>query len=271
MTKPNRPDLEELSHVACLAAEIGARKALEWQQRVNEEDVREKEGPSDLVSKADLETEQTIRDVLESRRPDDAVLGEEQGQRRGSSGVRWIVDPIDGTNSYLYGRSDWAVSVAAANEDDSLLCGAVVEPGLGRLTHAARDRGTWVDGAKQHVTGRTDLAEALIEVNFGSPDQRERAGDMVSALVPSARGLRRGGSAAVALANLASGRSDAVWIPGLHIWDAAAGIVLVTEAGGLVGDLTGSSEGRWPESGDVLAAGTPLWEPLRALLATVYR
>jgi myo-inositol-1(or 4)-monophosphatase len=266
------PDPKELSHLACLAAETGGQTALEWQHRASEQDVREKEGPSDLVSRADLETEQAIRDVLQAHRPDDAVLGEEHGHHHGSSGVRWIVDPIDGTNSYLYGRSDWAVSVAAADENGNLLCGAVMEPSHARLTHAAKGHGTWIDGAKKQVTvtQRTELSEALVEVNFGRPEQRRRAGAMVNALVPSVRGLRRGGSAAVALANLAAGRNDGAWIPGLHLWDAAAGIVLVLEAGGVVGDLSGASDG-FPESGNVLAASAELWGTLRMILAPVYQ
>ncbi len=269
-TTPQRVDLEELSHVACLAAEAGGRKAVEWQHRVSEQDVREKAGPSDLVSQADLETERAISELLEEHRPDDAVLGEEHGHSHGSSGVQWIVDPIDGTISYLYGRTDWAVSVAATDEHGSILCGAVMEPGHGRLTHGAKALGTWVDGVRQHVNERTALAEVLVEVNFGRPEQRQRAGDMVNALMPSIRGLRRGGSAAAALANLATGRNDAVWSPGLRVWDAAAGLVLVLEAGGVVGDLRGSSEGHWPGSGDILAAPDTLWEPLREILAQVY-
>jgi myo-inositol-1(or 4)-monophosphatase len=93
---------------------------------------------------------------------------------------------------------------------------------------------------------------------------------MIDALVPRVRDVRRGGSAAAALAQLATGRADAVWVPGLQPWDCAAGVLLVQESGGLVGDLAGPSAGTWPASGDVLAAGRNLWEPLRTLLAGVY-
>ncbi|MDT5087885.1 MAG: monophosphatase, partial [Mycobacterium sp.] len=106
--------------------------------------------------------------------------------------------------------------------------------------------------------------------NFGREDQRSTAGAMIDVLAQHSRDLRRGGSAASALAQVATGRADAVWAPGLQAWDGAAGILLVHEAGGVVGDLTGSTSGCWPPSGDVLAAGPLLWGPLGQLLAPIY-
>jgi myo-inositol-1(or 4)-monophosphatase len=94
---------------------------------------------------------------------------------------------------------------------------------------------------------------------------------MVAALVTRVRDVRRGGSAAAALAHVATGRADAAWLPGLQPWDCAAGVLLVQEAGGVVGDLAGRSPGTWPGSGDVLAAAGPLWEQLRTMLAGAYR
>jgi myo-inositol-1(or 4)-monophosphatase len=263
--------IDELSRVARAAATAGAEVALGWHARAAELGVREKTGPRDLVSQADLDTEQAIRQVLADRRPGDAVLGEEQGRTPGGEDVEWLVDPIDGTTSYLYGRADWSVSVAARGADGRMLVGAVAEPSYGRLTTAAVDRGTWIGDRRCQLSTRSDLREALIEVNFGRPhDQHPRAGAMVAALLPRVRDLRRGGSAASSLANVATGRADAAWSPGLQPWDGAAGIMLVLEAGGIVGDLDGPSEGRWPASGDVLAAPAGLWEPIRAVLAEVY-
>jgi myo-inositol-1(or 4)-monophosphatase len=264
-------DVDELSRVAQAAATAGAETALGWQARTAELRVREKSGPRDLVSQADLDTEQAIRQVLAGSRPRDAVLGEEQGATAGSVEVEWLVDPIDGTTSYLYGRADWSVSVAARGADGQILVGAVAEPSCQRLTTAAVGRRTWQGDRRCEISDRTDLREALVEVNFGRPqDQHARAGAMVGALLPRVRDLRRGGSAASSLAGLATGQADAVWSPGLQPWDGAAGVLLVLEAGGVVGDLDGPSDGRWPASGDVLAAPAALWEPLRALLAEVY-
>jgi myo-inositol-1(or 4)-monophosphatase len=264
-------DLEELTRVARLAAEAGAECALSWQRRTAERSVREKAGPWDLVSQADLETEEAIRGVLSKHRPDDAFRGEELGADEGTTGVSWLVDPIDGTTSYLYGRADWAVSVAALGPDERLVAGVVVEPSYGRTSRATQGRGTVVDDRPGLVSARTELAEALVEINFGRRDQHPRAGAMVDVLLRQVRDLRRGGSAASSLANVAGGRADAVWSPGLQPWDGAAGALLVLEAGGVVGDLDGPSDGRWPASGDVLAAPEALWEPLRDLLVGVYQ
>jgi len=262
--------LEELTRVARLAAEAGAATAVGWQHPSAGRTVREKAGPWDLVSQADLEAEKAIRHVLEKHRPDDAVLGEELGAGSGSTGITWVIDPIDGTTSYLYGRADWAVSVAARAADGQLLAGAVVEPAYDRTTWASRDSGTMVDGEPVSLRECGDLREALVQVNFGRREQHRCAGEMVDALLARVRDLRRDGSAASSLVHLAAGRADAVWSPGLQPWDGAAGVLLVLQSGGVVGDLDGPSGGRWPPSGDVLAAPASLWGPLRDLLASVY-
>jgi myo-inositol-1(or 4)-monophosphatase len=265
------PDPVELRTVARLAAEAGAQVAMAWRERADQLRVEQKHGPADLVSQADRDTESAIKAVLARHRPHDGVLGEEQGEAAGSSGVRWIVDPIDGTTSYLYGRADWAVSVAAATTaDDCLLAAVVVEPALGRRTEAHLGGGTFSAGTRCEVRAVDDPGRALVEVNLGTLRQQPRAGRMVDALLPHVRDLRRGGSAAAALAMVATGRADAAWIPGVHSWDCAAGVLLVQEAGGVVGDLATITHGTWPHGGDVLAAGAGLREPLRRVLAEAY-
>lgn len=263
--------LDELARTAQAAAAAGAECALRWHTRTSDRAERQKTGPRDLVSHADLETEQIIREEIARHRPDDAILGEEGGITAGNGDVEWLVDPIDGTTSYLYGRADWSVSVAARDPDGQVLTAVVAEPSYGRTTCATSGAGAWQDGHRCSVTSRTDLREALVEVNFGRPDdQHPRAGAMVTSLLPKVRDLRRTGSAAACLAAVACGRADAAWVPGLQPWDGVAGILLVLEAGGVVGDLSGPSEGRWPPSGDVLAAPAALWTPLRDLLVAVY-
>jgi myo-inositol-1(or 4)-monophosphatase len=269
---PDRAELDTLLAAARKAAEAGAAVAMEWQARAESLDVEEKTGPRDLVSRADRDAEDAIRSVLTELRPHDGVLGEERGTTAGVSDVQWAVDPIDGTTNYLYGRSDWAVSVAAlCRSDRRLLAGVVAEPMLDRITVALAGGGLAGDvvptSAQQEPSS---LAKALIEVNFGREDQKPRAVAMVSALVPHVRDVRRGGSAACALAQVATGRADAVWAPGLQPWDCAAGVLLVLEAGGMVGDLSGPTPGTWPTSGDVLAARPALWMPLRDLLTPIY-
>jgi myo-inositol-1(or 4)-monophosphatase len=265
------PDPSELLAVARLAAEAGAEVAMAWRERADRLRIEEKDGPADLVSQADRDVESAVRAVLARRRPYDGVLGEEHGEVIGESGVRWIVDPIDGTTSYLYGRADWAVSVAAATTAaDRLLAAVVAEPVLGRFTEARTGGGTWSAGARCRVRPGDDPARALVEINLGTPRQQARAGRMVAALLPQVRDLRRGGSAAAALAMVATGRADAAWIPGVHSWDCAAGVLLVHEAGGLVGDLAAIVSDTWPHGGDILATGGGLREPLRQTLRTAY-
>ena len=265
-------DQHELSVVARLAAEAGTAVAMRWFEQADALQIEEKTGPRDLVSRADRDAEQSIRSVLGKLRPDDGVLGEECGVSAGVSGVQWAVDPIDGTTNYLYGRSDWSVSVAAVRQSDRrVLAGAVAEPVLGRVTVASAGGGIHGSARSTAAQGRSrSLTEALIELNLGREEQKAQAGRMVAALVPHVRDVRRGGSAACALAQVATGRADAVWAPGLQPWDCAAGVLLVLEAGGVVGDLRGMTD-TWPASGDVLAAtGQTLWTQLRDLLAPVY-
>jgi myo-inositol-1(or 4)-monophosphatase len=267
-----RADLSDLLAVARLAASAGAAVALGWRDAASGLQVREKDGPADLVSQADHDTERAVRAVLAQRRPDDGILGEEQGSVQGSTGVRWLVDPIDGTTSYLYGRSDWAVSVAAyAEAGDRLLAGVVTEPMLDRFTEASAGGGAWSGGTRLRVRTPDELSRTLVEINLGRPDQRDRAGAMVGALTPLVRDLRRSGSAAAALAKVATGRADAAWIPGVRPWDCAAGVLLAEQAGAMVGDLSGPTPGTWPPSGDVLAAPPAIWERLRTVIAGAYQ
>jgi myo-inositol-1(or 4)-monophosphatase len=261
-------DPRELLETARVAADRAAEVALRRWREVATLVVEEKAGPHDLVSAADRDAEQAALAVITDRRPDDEVLAEESGRRSGTTGIRWAVDPIDGTTSYLYGRADWAVSIAALDDDGRVLAGVVAEPVLQRVTEAAAGSGAWSNGERLRPLDQTDLRRALVEINLGSPAQKGDAGAVLDALVPQVRDVRRGGSAAAALARVATRRADAAWVPGLQPWDCAAGILLVTEAGGLVGDLTGPTPGAVPASGDVLAAPVELWEQVRRLVAS---
>lgn len=263
-------ELDELLEAAREAAQAAAAVAVGWRTAAHALRVEEKAASDDLVSQADREAERAARHVLARRRPDDCVIGEEAGTTHGASGVRWVVDPIDGTTNYLYGRPDWAVSVAAVRVADGRVLAAVVdEPALAMTTEARLGGGAWACGRAAACSRADDLGRALVEMNFGRPDQRSLAGHVVDALVGRARDVRRGGSAAAALAQVATGRVDAYWGPGLQPWDGAAGLLLVTEAGGAVGDLAGRTDAVWPDGGDILAAAPGIWDPLRALIRRV--
>jgi myo-inositol-1(or 4)-monophosphatase len=264
-------ETRELLAIARRAADAGVEVASAWSRRREKLQVEEKAAPDDLVSQADRDTEVAIRTALAEARPEDGVLGEEDGMIAGTSGVHWLIDPIDGTTNYLYGRPDWAVSVAAVRSADSqTLAGVVAEPALGRVTEASLGRGAWSDGRRLSRHGSVELERALVEVNWGRPAQRGLASDLLGALVPRVRDVRRGGSAAAAMAQVADGRADAYWGPGLQAWDGAAGALIVAEAGGDVGDLEQQTGGDWPVGGDVLATAPSLREPLREILRGVY-
>ncbi|MDG4795541.1 inositol monophosphatase family protein [Micromonospora sp. WMMD1082] len=262
---------DDLLSVALEAAEAGAEAAVGWQRRIGELRIEEKGGPYDLVSQADQAAEAAIRKVLAQVRPDDQVLGEEGGLNDAVGDVRWVVDPIDGTTNFLYGRPDWAVSVAACRADSGeLLAGAVVEPVSGRRTWAGAGIGAWSNGARLRPYALNDLQRALVEVHLGRGAWRARAGEVIDALLPNVRDVRRTGSVACALACCATGRAEAAWLPSVQPWDVAAGVLIVRESGWLVGDLTGFTPDGLPCTGEILAAPAPLWEPLRDLLVAAY-
>lgn len=263
-------DLDELLDTAYEVARAAGEVAVAWQGRAGLV-IEEKSGPGDLVSQADREAELAARAVLARRRPADAVTGEEAGSSAGTSDVRWLVDPIDGTTNYVYGRDDWAVSVAAVDDRDGrVLAGVVSQPPAGRATGARLGGGTFSDGRPVRVSDPSFLQHLMIDVGLGRGEARARSGRLLGALVPAVRDVRRGGSAALALESVATGRADASWGPGLQPWDGAAGLLLVSEAGGLVGDLTCLAGGAFPASGDVLAAGPQVFETLQLLLRSVY-
>ncbi|MCW2605864.1 MAG: hypothetical protein JWO60_557 [Frankiales bacterium] len=256
--------MDDLLQTAVETARAAAEVALRWRARPGGLRIEEKTGPGDLVSQADREAELAARRVLADRRPDDAVVGEEAPSTAGTSGVDWYVDPIDGTTNYLYGRDDWCVSVAAWRGSDPLV-GVVLEPVLDRLTTASAGAGAWCDGVRLQVRRPSALAQSVVELGLGRGERRARAGRLLTTLDPQVRDVRRGGSAAIALANVARGCSDVVWSPGLQPWDLAAGVLLVVEAGGVVTDLAGG-----PPVGEVLGGEAGVVEALRPLLQQVY-
>ena len=266
--------LEELLDTAYDVARAAGAAALAWRERTGLL-VQEKTGPGDLVSQADRDAEQAARDVLARRRPQDAVTGEEAGTTDPTTSadrIRWLVDPIDGTTNYVYGRDDWTVSVAAVDADSgAVLAGVVTEPATSRATGARLGGGTRSDGRLVQVRATTSLHHVVADVGLGRAAHRPLAGRLFELVVPQLRDVRRSGSAALALVHVATGRADASWGPGLQPWDAAAGLLLVAEAGGVVGDLDGPGNGAFPASGNVLAAAPAVFEPLRRLLGEVYR
>jgi myo-inositol-1(or 4)-monophosphatase len=222
----------DLLDVAVTAARAAGNVLVERYERAAR-GVATKSSPTDLVSEADLAAERAIRDVLVAARPDDAILGEEGDDVVGSSGLRWIVDPLDGTVNYLFGIPQWCVSVACEGR-----VGVILDPLHGELFTVRVGDDALLDGESMRGPERRELGTAMVSTGFGySAEVRAAQAAVVARLLPQVRDIRRFGSAALDLAWTAAGRYDAFYEYGLNAWDRAAGEMLCTAAGLQVRDL----------------------------------
>jgi fructose-1,6-bisphosphatase/inositol monophosphatase family enzyme len=217
-----------------------------------------------MVTEMDRASEALIVAGIEAARPDDGIVGEEGADREGTSGVRWLVDPIDGTTNYLYGFPGFAVSIAAEIDGD-VAVGVVHDPLHRDVFTAARGRGARRNGEAIAVSTNADLSTALVGTGFSyDRDRRARQAAVLTEILPRVRDIRRMGAAAVDLCSVACGRLDAYYERGLAPWDLAAGALVAREAGALVGDLAGG-----PGAHEfVLASAPELFVPLRTVLVT---
>ncbi len=211
---------------------------------------------NDFVTHADQESEEAIVARIRETYPDDGFLGEEGGQRGSGDEARtWIIDPLDGTTNFIAGFPFWCVSVAA-RERGEMVAGVVWDPLRGELYAAERGGGAFRNGERLHVTDRTGLDGAFLSTGF--PFRTKDRLDLYLALFRDlfrhARAIRRAGSAALDLANVAAGVFDGFFEFRLSIWDIAAGALLIEEAGGRVTDFEGGDR-HWKD-GDVVA-GSP--------------
>ena len=251
---PDAADLAALARGAALAA---GELLLKGQDGAAA-DVDTKTSRTDMVTSLDRASEDLITGTLLSARPGDAVLGEEGGLTgAGTSGVRWIVDPLDGTTNYLYGFPAWAVSVAA-EYDGEVVAGVVHDPSHGETFTAVRGGGARCNGRRLEVTGALDLAVALLATGFAYESaSRARQGEVLARVVPSVRDVRRAGSAALDLCWVGLGRVDVYYERGIQLWDRAAGMLVAAEAGAVVTVLP---------DGTTVAAPPHLYQPLLDLL-----
>jgi myo-inositol-1(or 4)-monophosphatase len=251
---------DELLAVAVEAARAAAAVLVErYEAAGGPTDLATKSTPTDLVSAADLEAERAIRAVLARRRPDDGILGEEEGgDVAGTSGLRWVVDPLDGTVNYLFGLPQWCVSVACEGR-----VGVVLDPMRGERFEAVAGQSATLDGAALTASSRADLATALVATGFAyDAGVRERQAEVVARVLPRVADIRRMGSAALDLAWTAAGRYDAFFERGVSAWDIAAGTMLCAVAGLEVREL----EPRDGLPGGVAVAPPALADELFALV-----
>jgi myo-inositol-1(or 4)-monophosphatase len=231
-----------------------------------------RKGPADFVSMADRRAEQTLFEELKKARPDWGFVMEEGGEIAGDPmKPRWIIDPLDGTSNFLHGIPHFAISIAVEEPRPGgrgeITQGLVYQPLTDESFWAEKGRGAWLQDRRLRVSARRDLLDALIATGIpfaGHGDFREWSA-IFAAVAPEVAGIRRLGSAALDLAWVAAGRFDGFWESDLKLWDVAAGMLLVREAGGFVTDFRGGD--RAMERNQFLAANDVLHSKLHKLVA----
>lgn len=255
-------DLDSLLGVALDVADLAARHLAVASQR-DDLVIDTKGTVTDMVTDVDAATERLIVERLAELRPHDAIVAEEGTGIDGTSGVEWVIDPLDGTTNYIYRHPGYSVSIGATVDGvDSI--GVVADPVHNEVFSARRDGGAFLNGTRIHGSRLDDLALALVSTGFSySATERRRQALVVAEVLPHIRDIRRMGGAALDLCSVACARVDAYFERGLQRWDLVAGSVIAAEAGMRVGDLDGG-----PPSGAYCIAAPPmLFGPLTELLA----
>jgi myo-inositol-1(or 4)-monophosphatase len=272
VTASPRPDPAALLDLAVAVAREAAELVARGRAGAAEH-VDVKSSPVDVVTAVDTASEQLIVSRLLGARPEDGVLGEEGAAREGTSGVRWVIDPIDGTVNFLYDLPGYAVSVAA-EVDGEVVAGVVLNVATGELFTATRGGGAYGSSPARpepvRLTGSApvSLEQTLVATGFGyRVEQRRRQGAVVAQLLTRVRDIRRYGSSALDLCTAAAGRVDAYYELDLKPWDHAAGALVAREAGLVVTGLPGS---RFAEP-MAIAAAPSIAGPLVDLLDALHR
>ncbi|MBO6774653.1 MAG: inositol monophosphatase [Marinibacterium sp.] len=217
-------------------------------------------GAGDFVSRADFACEAILKEELMGARPTYGWVGEESDEIAGDDPTRrWIVDPLDGTTNFLHGMPHWSVSIALEHKGQ-IVAGVIFDPAKDEMFFAEKGAGAWMNESRLRVSGRNRMIESVFATGlpFGGRPELPAALQDLARLLPVTAGVRRWGSAALDLAYVAAGRYDGFWERRLKIWDIAAGIVIVREAGGLVTPIT--EDGNLLEDGSILCANNAIFD-----------
>ena len=255
---------DPLDHLLALAARVALAAGEALLDGLSHErlTIDTKSTDTDLVTQVDRDTERLVVDSLLDARPEDSILGEEGTDVVGTSGVTWVIDPLDGTTNFVYGHPGFSVSIAAI-VDGVHSVGVVVDPLHDDIFSARRGGGARRNAAPIHCATTDQLARSLVATGFSYvPERRTAQAEVLAALISQVRDVRRMGGAAVDLCSTACGRVDAYYETGLQPWDMAAGTVIAREAGARVGGLDTDE----PSTDFLLAAPPALFEPLADLL-----
>jgi myo-inositol-1(or 4)-monophosphatase len=254
------PDAATLLELATRFAQEAGGLALRMQKGVRT--LNPKSSPTDVVTAADRAVERRLVELIRGSRPGDGLLGEEGASDDGTTGLRWVVDPIDGTVNYLYGIPQWAVSIGVEDAQGAVV-GVVYDPAKDELWQAVRGRGSTLNGVPLRCTSVTSLAQTLVATGFGYDERRRSAQAVVlQDVLPAVRDIRRAGAGSLDLCSVAVGRVDAYYEQGLSPWDLSAGTLIAREAGARVEGLRGA-----PPSHDlVVAAPRAVFDALHEVL-----
>jgi len=258
-----------LINVMYKAADAASRRIMRDFGEVENLQVSRK-GAADFVTKTDITAEKVIHEELSKARPDWGFLMEEHGTIEGEDkdAPQWIIDPIDGTTNFMHGIPHFAISIAV-REGQKITAGLVFDPARNECFFAEAGKGAFLNERRIRVSGRRQMNEALFATGIpflgrGTPETDALFQGELQSVMQKSAGIRRFGSAALDLAWVAAGRYEGYWEKGLNIWDIAAGIIIVREAGGFVSDF--ASRDKALETGDVVAANSALHTPLLKLL-----
>ncbi|MFZ0468725.1 MAG: inositol-1-monophosphatase [Thiogranum sp.] len=249
--------MHPMLNIAVRAARNAGDIIVRQSTRIDELTITSKER-NDYVSEVDRQAENEIMAVIRKAFPDHGILAEESGQHGSGDEFLWIIDPLDGTTNFLHGFPQYAVSIALQHKG-RLEQAVIYDPMRQELFTASRGGGAQLDNRRIRVSKQTVLEGALLGTGFPYKDQQHLGTylEMFKALIADSAGIRRPGSAALDLAYVAAGRFDGFWEFGLNPWDMAAGVLLVREAGGLVGDLAGGHD--FMKNGNIVAAAPKLF------------
>lgn len=237
--------------------------ALDFFSRYRSLDVEAKANPQDIVSIADRQVEQHIRDALQALFPDDGLVGEEHGVVMGSSGYTWLIDPIDGTAPFLHGLRTWCVVIALLHQGQAV-AGLIFDPSGDELFSAIRGEGARLNGQPTSVNTRSTIRSGLASISAVSAVPAAEIAGVIERLHDAGGAYVRLGSAALTLCYISAGRLVAYYEPRLHSWDCVAGLLIVEEAGGKVDPFNTADD--LVKTGPVLAASPQAYDDIRQLV-----
>ncbi len=242
--------------------------AMDYRKNLKKIRVESKTTSKDIVTEADKAIERFIREELAREFPEHAITGEEEGSS-GDHEYRWIIDPIDGTVCFLHDQPFFGISIALSHKDE-LVLGAVYAPVFNELFFAEKGKGALLNDSPIRVSTESELIQSVVATGFACLRSNLAKNNLpaFNAVAPQVRGVRRFGSASLDLCSVAAGRLEAYWESNINIYDIAAGVVILREAGGNITDYNGGQE-KIPD--EVLASNGRVHESLRALIEPAWR